>query len=95
MNDGIMDYGDATHMVWEQSTLLLLNHADDCLLLLMNEFTNQAMVNDLLPLEDDHITFQAKNVDTAAENEADCVITLCLTMIQHQEGKRNMGLDVK
>eukprot|EP00957_Ditylum_brightwellii_P140275 10688505-Ditylum_brightwellii.AAC.1 len=64
-----MDYGDAAHSVWDQSTLLLLNQADDWLSLLMHEFTYEAMVNEILQIEDDCITFQAENFDTAAENE--------------------------
>mmetsp|Transcript_6491 Transcript_6491/g.8509 ORF Transcript_6491/g.8509 Transcript_6491/m.8509 type:complete len:646 (-) Transcript_6491:212-2149(-) len=66
-------YGDAAHSARDRSTLLLLDRADDCLSPLMHEFTYQAMVNDLLPIEDDRITFQAETVGTAAENEAETI----------------------
>lgn len=52
-------YGDPKHTSRERGQILLLGRTDDCLSPLMHEFTYQAMVNDLLPIKDDQITYQA------------------------------------
>ena len=56
-------HGDANHTERGRSTLLLLSRQEDCLTPLLHEFTYQAMVHDLLPLENDTIT-----IDLPTEN---------------------------
>ncbi len=55
-------YGMQGHMERDRSTLLLLDRSIDALSPLMHEFTYQAMVNDLLPIEDDKISYKAEAV---------------------------------
>jgi syntaxin-binding protein 1 len=52
-------YGDPKHTSRERGQILLLGRTDDALSPLMHEFTYQAMVNDLLPMKDDQITYSA------------------------------------
>ena len=59
--------GDGLHPNSERSTLLLLDRRDDCLSPLIHEFTYEAMVNDLLPIDDDRITYESVNAGTAKE----------------------------
>jgi len=54
--------------------LLLLNQADDALTPLMHDFTYQSMVHDLLPMQGDQITFQAKLVDDLEKTKAKDVL---------------------
>ena len=61
--------GDGVHPNTERSTLLLLDRKDDCLSPLIHEFTYEAMVNDLLPIEDDRITYEMVTAGTAKEGE--------------------------
>ena len=61
--------GDGTHASTARSTLLLLDRKDDCLSPLIHEFTYEAMVNDLLDMEDDKITYESINAGTAKESE--------------------------
>ena len=49
---------DNKHKDRGRSTLLLLSCQDDCLSPLLHEFTYQAMVNDVLPLDDDKVTIE-------------------------------------
>lgn len=51
-------HGDTGHMDRGRSTLMLLSRQDDCLSPLLHEFTYQAMVNDLLELDDEKITVE-------------------------------------
>lgn len=51
-------HGDQNHGDRGRSTILILSRQDDCLSPLLHEFTYQAMVNDLLPLDDDKITVE-------------------------------------
>lgn len=60
-------HGDSDHTDRGRATLLILSRADDCLSPLIHEFTYQAMVNDLLPLEGDKITYKAQTSGTAAD----------------------------
>lgn len=55
-------YGMQGHMERDRSTLLLLDRSIDVLSPLMHEFTYQAMVNDLLPIDDDKISYKAESV---------------------------------
>jgi syntaxin-binding protein 1 len=59
--------GDGLHPNSERATLLLLDRKDDCLSPLVHEFTYEAMVNDLLPIDDDRITYESVNAGTARE----------------------------
>ena len=59
--------GDGLHQNTERSTLLLLDRKEDCLSPLIHEFTYEAMVNDLLPIDDDRITYDSVNAGTAKE----------------------------
>lgn len=59
-------HGDPQHTEKGRSTLLILSRIDDCLSPLIHEFTYQAMVNDLLKLDDDKITFKSPNPDSEA-----------------------------
>mmetsp|Transcript_13272 Transcript_13272/g.27859 ORF Transcript_13272/g.27859 Transcript_13272/m.27859 type:complete len:676 (+) Transcript_13272:213-2240(+) len=58
-NDSWWYHGDAFHQNEERSTLILLDRRGDCLSPLIHEFTYEAMVNDLLPIEDDRITYES------------------------------------
>lgn len=62
-------HGDNVHNDRGRCTLLLLSRSDDCLSPLMHEFTYQAMVNDLLDVENEKITYQAQTVGTAKEGD--------------------------
>jgi syntaxin-binding protein 1 len=59
--------GDGLHPNSERATLLLMDRKDDCLSPLIHEFTYEAMVNDLLPIDDDRITYESVNAGTAKE----------------------------
>jgi len=59
--------GDGLHPNTERSTILILDRKDDCLSPLIHEFTYEAMVNDLLPIDDDRITYDSVNAGTAKE----------------------------
>ena len=63
-------YGDANHTERGRSTLLLLSRQEDCLAPLLHEFTYQAMVNDLLPLEDDKITVEVPSENGPEKKDA-------------------------
>ncbi len=66
-NDAWWYHGDGLHPNTSRATLLLLDRKDDCLSPLMHEFTYEAMVNDLLSIEDDRITYDSVNAGTAKE----------------------------
>ena len=51
------------HSERDRSSLLLLDRASDCLTPLMHDFTYQAMVNDLLNVKGDQITYKAESAD--------------------------------
>jgi len=53
-------HGDSSHTDRARGTLLLLDRKDDCLSPLMHDFTYQAMVNDLLPIEDDKVSYKSE-----------------------------------
>eukprot|EP00579_Thalassiosira_antarctica_P011699 CAMPEP_0201909772 /NCGR_PEP_ID=MMETSP0903-20130614/1389_1 /ASSEMBLY_ACC=CAM_ASM_000552 /TAXON_ID=420261 /ORGANISM="Thalassiosira antarctica, Strain CCMP982" /LENGTH=611 /DNA_ID=CAMNT_0048444319 /DNA_START=166 /DNA_END=1998 /DNA_ORIENTATION=- len=59
--------GDGVHPNSERATILILDRKDDCLSPLIHEFTYEAMVNDLLPMDDDRITYDSVNAGTAKE----------------------------
>jgi len=63
-------HGDSTHTEKGRSTLLVLSRTDDCLSPLIHEFTYQAMVHDLLPLNDDKITVQTQGAEGKTEKDA-------------------------
>ncbi|KAL3794745.1 hypothetical protein HJC23_012755 [Cyclotella cryptica] len=63
--------GDGLHPNSERATLLILDRKDDCLSPLIHEFTYEAMVNDLLPVDDDRITYDSVNAGTAKEGSAE------------------------
>jgi syntaxin-binding protein 1 len=63
--------GDGLHLTSDRATLLLLDRRDDCLSPLMHEFTYEAMVNDLLPIDDDRITYNSINAGTAKEGTSE------------------------
>lgn len=63
--------GDGLHPNSDRATLLFMDRKDDCLSPLMHEFTYEAMVNDLLPIEDDRITYNSINAGTAKEGTTD------------------------
>mmetsp|Transcript_26886 Transcript_26886/g.79458 ORF Transcript_26886/g.79458 Transcript_26886/m.79458 type:complete len:645 (-) Transcript_26886:151-2085(-) len=71
-NENWWYHGDANHTSRGRSTLLLFDRSDDCLSPLMHEFTYQAMVNDLLPIEEDRITYKSETIGTGdgAENKS-------------------------
>eukprot|EP00549_Striatella_unipunctata_P018626 CAMPEP_0118697336 /NCGR_PEP_ID=MMETSP0800-20121206/14430_1 /TAXON_ID=210618 ORGANISM="Striatella unipunctata, Strain CCMP2910" /NCGR_SAMPLE_ID=MMETSP0800 /ASSEMBLY_ACC=CAM_ASM_000638 /LENGTH=647 /DNA_ID=CAMNT_0006596717 /DNA_START=42 /DNA_END=1985 /DNA_ORIENTATION=+ len=56
-------HGDSKNTKTERATLILLDRSDDCLTPLMHEFTYQAMVNDLLPIRDDRITYKSDTIN--------------------------------
>lgn len=59
-NDSWWYHGDSRHTDRARGTLLLLDRKDDCLSPLMHDFTYQAMVNDLLPMEDDKVSYKSE-----------------------------------
>lgn len=59
--------GDGVHPNTERGTMLILDRKDDCLSPLIHEFTYEAMVHDLLPIDDDRITYDSVNAGTAKE----------------------------
>jgi syntaxin-binding protein 1 len=61
--------GDGLHPNTDRATLLLLDRKDDCLSPLIHEFTYEAMVNDLLPIDDDRITYDSVNAGTAKDGK--------------------------
>lgn len=63
-------HGDSAHTEKGRATLLILSRADDCLSPLIHEFTYQAMVHDLLPIEDDKITVKAQSSDGVIDKDA-------------------------
>eukprot|EP00986_Skeletonema_menzelii_P019174 scaffold27078_cov168-Skeletonema_menzelii.AAC.4 len=63
--------GDGLHPNSDRATLLFMDRRDDCLSPLMHEFTYEAMVNDLLTIEDDRITYNSINAGTAKEGTTD------------------------
>jgi syntaxin-binding protein 1 len=63
-------YGMSGHMERDRSSLLLLDRSFDPLTPLMHEFTYQAMVNDLLDIDDDKISYKADVVKGEEEGEA-------------------------
>jgi syntaxin-binding protein 1 len=54
----------------DRGVLLLVDRADDCLTPLMHDFTYQAMVRDLLPLQGDRITYQNETTNDPTQTEA-------------------------
>jgi syntaxin-binding protein 1 len=58
----------------ERGVLLLMDRATDCLTPLMHDFTYQAMVRDLLPLEGNRITYQNESNDDPGRTEAKDVL---------------------
>ena len=65
--------GDGLHPNSDRATLLLLDRKDDCLSPLIHEFTYEAMVNDLLPIDDDRITYDSVNAGTAKDKDGTSV----------------------
>lgn len=53
----------------ERSTVLLLDRSSDCLTPLMHDFTYQAMVNDLLDVFGDKITYKAESQENSRKKE--------------------------
>mmetsp|Transcript_24069 Transcript_24069/g.47832 ORF Transcript_24069/g.47832 Transcript_24069/m.47832 type:complete len:668 (-) Transcript_24069:3898-5901(-) len=70
-NDSWWYNGDGLHPNSDRATLLFMDRKDDCLSPLMHEFTYEAMVNDLLNIEDDRITYNSINAGTAKEGMTD------------------------
>mmetsp|Transcript_13259 Transcript_13259/g.18774 ORF Transcript_13259/g.18774 Transcript_13259/m.18774 type:complete len:641 (+) Transcript_13259:134-2056(+) len=68
-NENWWYHGDGNNLNTARSTLLVLDRADDCISPLMHEFTYQAMVNDLLPMEDDKLTYQAETGDASGATQ--------------------------
>ena len=62
-------HGDTRHNARDRSTMLILDRQYDVLSPLMHEFTYQAMVNDLLKIKDDKITYKADTVAEDGETE--------------------------
>ena len=62
-------YGMQGHMERDRSTLLLLDRSLDVLSPLMHEFTYQAMVNDLLNIDDDKISYKAEAVVVSKQQQ--------------------------
>lgn len=68
-------HGDSKHTQRDRSQLLLLDRAQDALAPLMHEFTYQAMVNDLLPIEDgERISYQAEAANADATETKDVLL---------------------
>ena len=65
--DTQFDSGDGTNPNTERSTLLILDRKDDCLSPLVHELTYEAMVNDLLPIDDEKITYDSVTAGTSKE----------------------------
>eukprot|EP00557_Chaetoceros_sp_GSL56_P014074 CAMPEP_0176483692 /NCGR_PEP_ID=MMETSP0200_2-20121128/4053_1 /TAXON_ID=947934 /ORGANISM="Chaetoceros sp., Strain GSL56" /LENGTH=637 /DNA_ID=CAMNT_0017880109 /DNA_START=201 /DNA_END=2114 /DNA_ORIENTATION=+ len=63
-------HGDSLHTEKGRATLLILSRIDDCLSPLIHEFTYQAMVHDLLPMEDDKITVKTQSSDGTMDKDA-------------------------
>lgn len=63
-------HGDQSHNERGRATIIMLSRQDDCLSPLIHEFTYQAMVNDLLPLEDDMITVEVPSGDGTEKKDA-------------------------
>jgi hypothetical protein len=63
-------HGQAGHTDRERATLLILDRAEDPLTPLIHEHTYQAMVQDLLQVEDDMITFQSEGKGGRHETKA-------------------------
>ncbi len=61
-------HGDPSHLDKGRATLLITSRTDDCLSPLIHEFTYEAMVNDLLTIEDDRITFENRGSTNVAES---------------------------
>ena len=51
----------ANNVERDRSTVLLLDRSSDCLTPLMHDFTYQAMVHDLLPMDGDKITYKTED----------------------------------
>lgn len=60
INDSWWYHGDSRHTDRSRGTLLLLDRKDDCLSPLMHDFTYQSMVNDLLNMEDDKVSYKSE-----------------------------------
>jgi len=60
-NESWWYHGDLCHREKGRSTLLLLSRTDDLISPLIHEFTYQAMVHDLLDVQDDKITYRLKS----------------------------------
>jgi len=58
----------------DRSTILLLDRSSDCLTPLMHDFTYQAMVNDLLTVTGDKITYKAESQENPKEKEVKDVL---------------------
>lgn len=58
----------------DRSTLLLLDRSSDCLTPLMHDFNYQAMVNDLLQVNGDKITYKADSPDNPKKKEDKTVL---------------------
>mmetsp|Transcript_12879 Transcript_12879/g.19956 ORF Transcript_12879/g.19956 Transcript_12879/m.19956 type:complete len:707 (+) Transcript_12879:274-2394(+) len=67
-------HGDANNPDRERATLLILDRKDDCLTPLMHDFFYQAMVNDVLNVNNDKITLAKKsgeNLDDYEDDDSD------------------------
>ena len=67
MNESFWYYGDPEHNTRGRATLLLLDRTDDCLSPLVHEFTYQAMVHDLLTVDDDRFTYKADAMESGGK----------------------------
>ncbi len=63
-------HGDSNHSERGRATIMILSRQDDCLSPLLHEFTYQAMVNDLLGLEDDKITVEVPSENGTEKKDA-------------------------
>jgi len=61
--------GNCPSIERDRSTVLLLDRSSDCLTPLMHDFTYQAMVNDLLNVIGDKITYKAESQQDARKKE--------------------------
>lgn len=77
--------GDGLHPNTERATLLLLDRKDDCLSPLIHEFTYEAMVNDLLPIDDDRITYESVNAGTAKEGSEEATTKMDALLNENDE----------